>query len=135
MEIQSRADLWIGVGTFDVVTRSLFYQLFIITVRMRNGVHLPMLFAFLPKKELASYDRVFAFLVAQGFSVPSKGFQFNFETNIRKAIRNHYTDIPVYRCDTHFKRALRAHCFNELGLRGYTDKRPTGTNLLMQQRS
>ncbi len=116
LEMLNRSDSWIGDGTFDVVSRSLFYQLFIITVRMSNGVHLPALFAFLPNKELGSYDRVFAFLVAQGISVPTKGFHCDFETNIRKAIRNHYTDIPVYGCDTHFKRALRAHCVNELGL-------------------
>ena len=71
LEMLNRSDSWIGDGTFDVVSRSLFYQLFIIKVRMRNGVHLPALFAFLPNKELASYDWVFAFLVAQRISVPS----------------------------------------------------------------
>ncbi len=74
LEMLSRADSWIGDCTFDVVSWSLFYQLFIIIVRMRNCVHLPALFAYLQNKELASYDQVFAFRVAQGISVSSIGF-------------------------------------------------------------
>ncbi len=78
-------------------------------MRLSNGVHSSALFVFLSsKKETARYDWVFAYLVAQEIPVPAKGFHCDFDTQIRKAIRKHYTDIPVYGCDTHFKRAIRA---------------------------
>ncbi len=116
LEMLNRAESWIGDGTFEVVQKSLFYQLFIITAKMRSGVYLPALFAFLPNKELASYARVFSFLMSKGVAAPSSGFHCDFEINIRKAIKISYPEVPVYGCDTHFKRALRAHCVNELGL-------------------
>ncbi len=116
LEMLNRAESWIGDGTFEVVRKSLFYQLFIITAKMASGVYLPALFAFLPNKELSSYDRVFSFLMSKGVAAPSNGFHCDFEINIRKGIKNNFPGVPVYGCDTHFKRAIRSHCANELGL-------------------
>ena len=53
-EILSDAKYWIADGTFDVVNKTLFSQLFVITAESKTGVTLPCLFALLANKDSAS---------------------------------------------------------------------------------
>ena len=61
-EVLNNANYWIVDGTFDVVNKTLFSQLFVITAESKTDITVPCLFALLPNEETLSYQQVFQFL-------------------------------------------------------------------------
>jgi hypothetical protein len=108
-EVLNKANYWIADGTFDVVNKTLFSQLFVLTAESKTGITVPCLFALLPNKETLSYQRVFQFLKDVEVNPPSVSFKTDFETSIIKGFKRVYSEVDVRCCDTHFKRALRRH--------------------------
>ena len=104
--IMSTADYWIADGTFSVVSKTLFSQLFIITSMTQTGITVPTLFALLPNKETNSYQRVFQLLKDEGVNAP-KSLKTDFERAIIRGFHNIFPGVEVTGCDTHFKRSLR----------------------------
>ena len=80
-DVMKTAQYWVADGTFDVVNKTLFSQLFIITSMSQTGATVPTLFAFLPNKETSSYQRVFQFLRDEGIAPPD-----NLKTDFEKGI-------------------------------------------------
>ena len=110
------ATYWVADGTFDVVNKTLFYQLFIITAVTATGITVPCCFALLPNKETSSYQRVFQYLKDVNVTPPGS-LKTDFEKAIMRGFLNCYPDVPVMGCDTHFKRAIRRKLTStELGL-------------------
>ena len=99
------AQYWIADGTFDVVSKTLFAQLFIITSMTPTGITVPTLFALLPNKETSSYQRVFQLLKDESLS--PKSLKTDFEKAIFRGFKNCFPGAEVSGCDTHFKGALR----------------------------
>ncbi|XP_023344961.1 uncharacterized protein LOC111714145 [Eurytemora carolleeae] len=110
------AKYWVADGTFDVVKKTLFYQLFIITAVTATGITVPCCFALLPNKETSSYQRVFQYLKDANVTPPGS-LKTDFEKAMMQGFLNCYPDVPVMGCDTHFKRAIRRKMTStELGL-------------------
>ena len=105
-DVMKTAQYWVADGTFDVVSKTLFSQLFIITSMSQTGVTVPTLFALLPNKETSSYQRVFQFLRDEGVE-PPESLKTDFEKGIIRGFLNVFPGVTVNGCDTHFKRALR----------------------------
>ena len=105
-DVMKTAQFWVADGTFDVVSKTLFSQLFIITSMSQTGVTVPTLFALLPNKETSSYQRVFQFLRDEGVE-PPESLKTDFEKGIIRGFLNVFPGVTVNGCDTHFKRALR----------------------------
>lgn len=105
-DVMKTAQYWVADGTFDVVSKTLFSQLFIITSMSQTGVTVPTLFALLPNKETSSYQRVFQFLRDEGLAPPDN-LKTDFEKGIIRGFLNVFPGVNVHGCDTHFKRALR----------------------------
>lgn len=105
-DVMKTAQYWVADGTFDVVSKTLFSQLFIITSMSQAGVTVPTLFALLPNKETSSYQRVFQFLRDEGVE-PPESLKTDFEKGIIRGFLNVFPGVTVNGCDTHFKRALR----------------------------
>lgn len=110
------AAYWICDGTFEVVSETLFYQLFIISAITKTGITMPCLFALLPNKEIASYQIVFQHLKDSGVEPPGY-MNTDFEKAIFRSFTNVFPHIPIRGCDVHFKRALRRKITStEIGL-------------------
>ena len=105
-DVMKTAQYWVADGTFDVVSKTLFSQLFIITSMSQTGVTVPTLFALLPNKETSSYQRVFQFLRDEGVE-PPESLKTDFEKGIIRGFLNVFPGVTVNGCDTHFKHALR----------------------------
>ena len=94
-DVMRGADYWMADGTFDVVSNTLFTQLFIITSISRTGITVPTLFAFLPNKETSSYQRCFQFLKDENIDPPTS-LKTDFEKGIVRAFLNVYPDIDPW---------------------------------------
>ena len=105
-DLLKSSDYWLADGTFSVVEKTMFYQLFIITGVTQTGVTVPCLFALLPNKESTSYQEIFQFLKDNGIDAPPN-LKTDFEKAIIKAFLNVYPGATVRGCDVHYKRAIR----------------------------
>ena len=96
-EVLNNANYWIADGTFDVVNKTLFSQLFVITAESKTGVTVSCLFALLPKKETLSFQQVFQFLKDDWGGQPSicKLRDTDFETDIIKVFRRVYSEVAT----------------------------------------
>lgn len=117
-DVMRTAQYWVADGTFDVVSRTMFTQLFIIISMSQTGITVPTLFALLPSKECSSYQRVFQYLLDEGINPPGS-LKTDFERAIIRGFLNVFPGSTVNGCDTHFKRALRRKLSStEFGLGG-----------------
>ena len=115
-DLLTGADYWVADGTFEVVSNTLFYQLFIVHAISPLGITVPCLYAFLPDKELTTYQRIFDFLKSDGV-LPPKSLKTDFEKGIVRGFLNVYAGVPVTGCNTHFKRTIRRKLTStEIGL-------------------
>ena len=97
-DVMKTAQYWVADGTFDVVSRTLFAQLFIITSMSQTGITVPTLFALLPNKETGSYQRVFQFLHDEGITQPNS-LKTDFEKAIIRGYLNVFPGADVSGCD------------------------------------
>ena len=95
-------------GTFEIVKKCLFTQLWMIVGRSEfNKLTVPLGYFLLPNKLQATYRKVLKRLKELGVDKVDV-FHCDFEAGAMKAIRLEYPAAQVEGCDTHWKRALRS---------------------------
>ena len=103
---QGSSQLWVD-GTFEIVNKTLFTQLWIVTGRSENtGVTIPLAYFLLPNKQPTSYEIVLRKLQELGV-VNVDVFHIDFESGAVKAILTVYKDVRIEGCDVHWKRRIR----------------------------
>ena len=78
-----------GDGTFEVVEKTLFYQVFVIISTTVTGINVPTSYFLLPCKEAIVYKKALMCLKNLGVTDPPI-FHCDFENNIIKSIKDVY---------------------------------------------
>ena len=97
-----------GDGTFAVVEKTLFFQLFVIISTTQTGINVPTAFFLLPCKEAIAYKKALECLKNLDIDDPPL-FHCDFESAIIKSVKDVFSTTRILCCDTHFKRALRTN--------------------------
>lgn len=118
--------LWVD-GTFEIVSKSLFEQLWIIVgTSEANNITIPLAYFLLPNKSGNSYQIVLQAIKDLGVQ-EVEVFHCDFELAAIKAIAAVYPEAKIEGCDVHWKRALR-QAQSRVGLLRYSEEDVTIQN-------
>ena len=109
IDIMKTATQFFADGTFDIMDKTLFFQMFVIICTAPTGVNVPCAYFMLPTKEALCYKKALSCLKDQ-FDIPDPPlFHCDFEQAIIKSVGEVFPTTRLLCCDTHFKRALRTN--------------------------
>ena len=116
MEVMSNTSNWYIDGTFDMVTNTLFKQIWVIVCPINeNDTTIPCAFFFLPGKEYSVYKLVLDIIKTRIATLPSI-IHMDFEAGPLKAVKAVFPNADIITCDFHWKQCIIRQ-LQQLGLK------------------
>jgi len=94
-------------GTFKIAP-SLFSQVFVILGTRNGGVH-PCLYALLPNKNQATYNRLLMEIKNLAPGINARSISVDFEIAIHNAFRTEFPNIEIRGCFFHLIQNMKKH--------------------------